>query len=178
MKKMMLFLALAALPLVSNAHGPSPQKVVKDVVIKAEPSKVWAVIKDFSSIKQWHAAVADVRIEDRKDNEGDAILKHRVITLKDGGSITEKLREVNDDEMKLDYKMVETTLPFSNYRAVMQVKAGATSGESILTWTGRFYNKANSMEAKPGEDNPAANAAINAIYDAGLSGLKDLLEKK
>lgn len=79
--------------------------------------------------------------------------------------------------MKLEYRIVEGVLPVSGYRAIMQVKAGPGAGESTVTWTGRFYNKANSMEAKPGEDNPTAVAAINGIYDAGIAGLKKLLEK-
>lgn len=178
MKKLLAFFALAAiLPLTAFAHGPSPQKVVKEVVIKAEPAKVWAVVKDFGGIHKWHPAVADTKLEERKDTESDAMLTHRILTLKGGGRIVEKQREANDADMKLDYKMVEGTIPVSNYRAVMQIKAGPGAGESTLTWTGRFYNKANSMEAKPGEDNPTANAAINGIYDAGIEGLKKLLEK-
>lgn len=178
MKKFLAIFALAGLlPLSALAHGPSPQKVVKEVVIKAEPAKVWAVVKDFGGIHKWHPAVADTRLEQRKDTESDATLPHRILTLKDGGSIVEKQREANDADMKLDYKMVEGAIPVSNYRAVMQVKAGPGAGESTLTWTGRFYNKANSMEAKPGEDNPTAVAAINGIYDAGIEGLKKLLEK-
>lgn len=177
MKQYLILLATICLfPLNASAHGPSPQKIVKEVVIKAEPAKVWAALKDFGGIGKWHPAVAEVKLEERKDNESDAVLTHRIITLKDGGSIVEKLREAIDAEMKLDYKMVEGTVPVSNYRAVMQVKAGPGSGESTLTWTGRFYNKANSMEAKPGEDNPTANAAINGIYDAGLAGIKKYLE--
>ncbi len=178
MKHLLIILATACLfPLTASAHGPSPQKVVKEIIIKAEPAKVWAAIKDFGGIHQWHPAVADTRLEQRKDADSDAMLSHRILMLKDGGSIVEKLREASDAEMKLDYKMVEGTIPVSNYRAVMQVKAGPAVGESTLTWTGRFYNKANSMEARPGEDNPAANAAINGIYDAGLAGLKKLLEQ-
>lgn len=177
MKHLIILLAAACMfPLAASAHGPSPQKVVKEVVIKAEPAKVWAVIKDFGTIHKWHPAVADTKLEQRKDTESDAMLTHRILMLKDGGSIVEKLREANDADMKLDYKMVEGTIPVSNYRAVMQVKVGPGAGESTLTWTGRFYNKANSMEAKPGEDNPTANAAINSIYDAGLAGLKRMLE--
>jgi len=178
MKYLIAMLATACmLPLSASAHGPSPQKVVKETAIKAEPAKVWAVLKDFGGIHKWHPAVADTKLEQRKDADSDAMLPHRILTLKDGGSIVEKLREANDADMKLDYKMVEGTIPVSNYRAVMQVKAGPAAGESTLTWTGRFYNKANSMEAKPGEDNPTANAAINSIYDAGLAGLKKLLEQ-
>lgn len=178
MKRLMIMLATACLfPLTASAHGPSPQKVVKETVIKAEPAKVWAVLKDFGGIHKWHPAVADTKMEQRKDADSDAMLPHRILTLKDGGSIVEKLREASDADMKLDYKMVEGTIPVSNYRAVMQVKAGPGAGESTLTWTGRFYNKANSMEAKPGEDNPTAVAAINGIYDAGLAGLKRMLEQ-
>lgn len=178
MKKLFALLAVIGLfPLAAHAHGPSPQKVVKEVVIKAEPAKVWAAVKDFGGIGKWHPSIADSKVEERKDTESGATLVHRIITLKDGGSIIEKLREANDADMKLDYKMVEGSIPVSNYRAVMQVKPGPGAGESTLVWTGRFYNKANSMEAKPGEDNPAANAAINGIYDAGLAGLKKMLEQ-
>ncbi len=173
-----LGLLAAVLPFVANAHGPSPQKVVKEVVIKAEPAKTWAVVKDFGNMHQWHPGVATTAVEERKDAESEAMLQHRTLILKDGGKVVEKLREVNEADMKIDYKMVDGTIPVSNYRAVMQVKAGPGAGESTLTWTGRFYNKANSMEAKPGEDNPAANAAINGIYDAGLAGIKQFVETR
>lgn len=179
MRKYLSLAVLAvALPFVAHAHGPSPQKVVKEVVIKAEPATVWAVVKDFGGMHKWHPAVAGTKVEDRKDNESEATLQHRTLSLKDGGNVVEKLREVNDADMKIDYKMVEGTIPVSNYRAVMQVKAGPGAGEATLVWTGRFYNKANSMEAKPGEDNPTANAAINGIYDAGLASIKAMLESK
>lgn len=173
-----LLMLAALLPLQAAAHGPSPQKVVKEVVIRAEPAKVWAAVKEFGSMHKWHPAVASTTVEERKDTESEAVLLHRTLILKDGGKVIEKLREVNDADMKIDYKMVEGTIPVSNYRAVMQVKAGPGAGEATLVWTGRFYNKANSMEAKPGEDNPTANAAINGIYDAGLAGIKAMLESK
>jgi mxaD protein len=181
MKSWMVFLAAAfMLPLTALAHGPSGQKVMKEVVIKAEPAKVWAVVKDFGGVHKWHPNVASTKLENRKDSDTGAELPHHLVILKDGGSILEKLRESNDADMKLDYKMVdgaESTIAVSNYRTVMQVKAGPSTGESTLTWTARFYNAANTMEAPPGKDNPAANAAINSYYDAGITGLKKMLEK-
>ncbi len=179
-RNMRSILAIAAAlltPALAMAHGPSPQKIVKEVVIKAESAKVWAALTDFGAIAQWHGDVAEIKVEDRKDNESEAVLTHRTVTFKDGLYIVEKLREAKAEEFKLDYKMVEGTVPVSNYRAVMQVKPGPGEGESTLTWTGRFYNMANSMEAPPGQDNPTAVAAINKIYDAGLAGLKRYLEK-
>jgi hypothetical protein len=119
-------------------------------------------------------------MQESKDTESDKILLHRLVMLKNGTTFLEKLREVNDADMKLDYKLVDgkdSTIAVSNYRTVAQVKAGKQIGTSVVTLTARFYNKANTMEAPEGQDNPAANKAINELYDAAAIGLKKALEK-
>ncbi|HEX5539489.1 MAG TPA: SRPBCC family protein, partial [Methylophilaceae bacterium] len=63
MKKLLALIAFALVPLTAAAHGPSPQKVEKSVTIKAEPAKVWAIIKDFGGINKWHPGVATSKIE-------------------------------------------------------------------------------------------------------------------
>ena len=171
--------ALLLLPMAGHAHGPSGQKVVKEFEVKAEPAKVWALLKDFGAIGKWHPDVTDVKLETKADAESGKPLVHRKITLKNGTTVTEKLREANDAEMKLDYKMLDgadSTIAVSNYRTVAQVKAGKAGG-STVTLTARFYNKANTMEAPPGQDNPAANKAINELYDAAAVGLQKKLEQ-
>jgi len=163
----------------ANAHGPSPQKVVKEIVIKADQEKVWALVKDFGAIGKWHPDVTSAKLETKKDAETGADLPHRLVALKNGTGFLEKLREVNEADKKIDYKMVEgpeSTIAVSNYRTVMQVKAGANAGETLLVITARFYNKANSMEALPGQDNPTANKVINELYDAAAIGLQKALE--
>ena len=181
MKKFLAILALASiLPFSAYAHGPSGQKVVKEFTVKAEPAKVWELVKDFGAIGKWHPDVVSIKLDEKKDAETGNPLLHRFVTLKNGTTFLEKLREVNDEEMKLDYKMIdgpESTLAVSNYRTVLQVKAGQAKGESTVTLTARFYNKANTMEAPPGADNPAANKAINELYDAAAVGLTMALEK-
>ncbi|MDP3331067.1 MAG: SRPBCC family protein, partial [Methylococcaceae bacterium] len=83
MKKILAMIAVACLlPVVANAHGPSGQKVVKEFEVKAEPAKVWALLKDFGAIGKWHPDVTDVKLEDRKDAESDKTLPHRLVTLK------------------------------------------------------------------------------------------------
>lgn len=169
--------ALAMMPAMALAHGPSPQKVIKEIVIQVEPAKAWEVVRDFGAIAHWHPDVVDARLEERPADDGVAA-PHRLLTLRSGNTVVEMLRKVQDDAMKLDYKMVEGSLPVSGYRALMEVHPGANAGEARVIWTGRFYNKANALEAGPGEDNPAAVAAINALYDAGLAGLKRMLETR
>ena len=181
MKQFLVMLAMACLlPVVAQAHGPSGQKVVKEFEVKAEPAKVWALVKDFGAIGKWHPDVTNVKLEDRKDAESEKVLPHRLVTLKNGATFLEKLREVNDADMKMDYKLVDgadSTIAVSNYRTVAQVKAGKAAGTSTVTLTARFYNKANTMEAPLGADNPAANKAINELYDAAAIGLQKALEK-
>lgn len=175
-----MLLMLFACSFSVYAHGPSGQKVVKEFKVNAPPGRVWALLKDFGAIHQWHPDVAEVKMEARADAETGAVLPHRWMKLKDGTTVLEKLREVNDAEMKLDYKMIdgaESSIAVSNYRTVAQVKQGATANESIVILTARFYNKANTMEAPPGADNPAANKAINALYDAAAVGMQAILSQ-
>jgi len=172
----LIFSAALLMPIASNAaNAPTQQKVIREVVIKAEPSKVWAVVKDFGGIHTWHPAVESTTVETKADQDGVQLL-HRLIHLKGGGTILEKQTINSDEEMKMEYKIVEGVLPVSGYRAVMTVKAGPTAGESTVTWTGRFYNKANDVHPKPGEDNETAIKAVEGVYDAGLPNLKKIIE--
>lgn len=157
------------------ANAPTQQKVIREVVIKAEPTKVWLMVKDFGAIHKWHPAVESTKTETKADLDG-VQLPHRLLTLKGGGTILEKQTINSDEEMKLEYKIVEGVLPVSGYRAVMTVKAGPAAGESTVTWTGRFYNKANEVHPKPGEDNEAAIKAVEGVYDTGLPNLKKVIE--
>ena len=161
--------------LAQAANAPSQQKVIREVVVKASPANTWAVVKDFGGIHKWHPAVADTKTEIKADEAGTELL-HRTLTLKGGGTILEKQTINADDEMKLEYRIVEGVLPVSGYRSIMQVKAGPGADESTITWTGRFYNKANDVHAKPGEDNEAAVKAIEGVYDSGLPALKIYIE--
>jgi len=176
LKRFLSMIVLACLlPMAAHAHGPSGQKVVKEVIVKAAPEKVWAVMKDFGSIGKWHPDVTEVKVEDKEDEASGNVLPHRVVKLKNGRGFEEKLREVNDEIMKMDYKMVEgenSTILVYGYRTVLKVEPGASANESKVTLTARFYNKNNSLEQLPGLGNKEANAEINALYDAAAAGLQ------
>lgn len=172
-----LLVVACFLPITAiSANAPTQQKVIREVIIKVDPAKAWALVKDFGGIHKWHPAVESTTTETKVDKDG-VELPHRLLTLKGGGTILEKQTMVSDEEKKLEYKIVEGVLPVSGYRAVMTVRAGPTAGESIVNWTGRFYNKANEVNAKPGEDNETAIKAVEGVYDSGLENLKLVLEK-
>ncbi len=64
MKKFLAIIAAALLPFTAFAHGPSPQKVEKEISIKAEPAKVWAAVKD---IAKWHPNAAATKPKSADD---------------------------------------------------------------------------------------------------------------
>jgi len=171
MHKLFAVLLLAVLPLGAQAHGPSPQKVEKSITIKAEPAKVWAIVKDFGGAHNWLPPVASTKLEKKGEDT------YRTLTLKSGGTVYEKLRGIDDQDMKIKYEIVEGVLPVADYNAYMTVKAGPGAGESTVTWVARFYRvyKLN-PPIPPGQDDKSAVDAVTGVFDAGLPGLKKLAE--
>ena len=176
MKKLLALIAMALLPLTAVAHGPSPQKVEKTVTIKADPAKVWALVKDFGNMQKWHPAVASDKVEQKKDENGDDAT-FRLLTLKDGGTIYEKLRGIDDADMKIKYEIVNGVLPVTDYNSYITVKAGPGAGESTVTWVGRFYRVYRlNPPIPPGQDDESAIKAVTGVYDSGLANLKKVAE--
>ncbi|MCE9633740.1 MAG: SRPBCC family protein [Methylophilales bacterium] len=173
MKKLLVLIATALLPLTAAAHGPSPQKVEKEIVIKADPAKVWAMVKDFGGIHKWLPPVASTKVETKGEDT------FRTLTLKDGGTILERLKSSDDKDMKLKYEIVEGVLPVTNYNATMTVKAGPGAGETTVVWLARFYRMYTLNPPIPaGQDDESAVKAVTGVFDAGLPNLKKVLEAK
>jgi len=173
MKKFVAILAALLLPLTAAAHGPSPQKVEKEIVIKAEPAKVWAIVKDFGGLHKWLPPVASTKLEVKGEDT------FRTLTLKDGGTILERLKSNDDTDMKQKYEIVEGVLPVSDYNATITVKAGPGAGETTVVWMARFYRKYKLNPPIPeGQDDKSAIDAVTGVFDAGLPGLKKLAEGK
>jgi hypothetical protein len=173
MKKLLAIMAALMLPLTAAAHGPSPQKVEKEIVIKAEPAKVWAIVKDFGNPQKWLPPVASTKLETKGADT------FRTLTLKDGGTILERLKSSDDTDMKLKYEIIEGVLPVGDYNATMTVKAGPGAGETTVVWMARFYRKYRLNPPIPaGQDDESAVKAVTGVFDAGLPGLKKLAEGK
>ena len=176
MNKFLALLALAVLPFTAFAHGPTPQKVEKSVVIKAPPAKVWAMVKDFGNMQAWHPAIASTKLEQKKDENGE-MATFRTLTLKGGGEINEKLRSADDAAMKLKYEITGGVAPVADYNSFMTVTAGPGAGESTVTWVGRFYRTYKLNPPIPaGQDDETAVKFVTGVYDAGLDGLKKAAE--
>ena len=170
---------------VASAHGPVRQKAEEQITINAPAEKVWALIKNFGDMS-WHPDIFNVTSEG-----GNKKGATRVLTLKDGGTITEELKNYNEEKMSFAYKITEMStaktithagveekvpvLPVDNYSAIIKVEAKGDT--SVVNWKAGYY-RAYTNNNPPAEMNEeAANAAVNAIFKTGLLNLKALAEK-
>jgi mxaD protein len=187
MKKLLQFFAVAlmAMPMLAAAHGPTRQMVEEKITINAAPEAVWAMVKDFGGLHNWHPAIASTELKDEKT---------RVLTLNGEGNptITEELDKVDDEKMMLIYKITDMsvvntitfnskdtpyyTLPVTNYKAWLSVTA--KDGGSEVKWKGKFYRSFMDNPPVPeGQSDEDAVNAIKGVYTSGLENLKAIMEK-
>jgi hypothetical protein len=131
--------------------------VARCAVIDASPDAVWRVVRDFENIDRYLEAVADVRVEGRGAGA------QRTLTLHDGGTIVERLEQVNDDLRVMQYVIVESPLPVGGYTATLSIDPVGT--ESVATWASVYNVTADGAEEE-------VEAAFADLYTAGLEGLR------
>jgi carbon monoxide dehydrogenase subunit G len=165
--------ALAFVPMVANAHGPTRQKVTITQDVAAPPAEVWAYIGDFQDMS-WHPAVH--KTDGSNGNEIDAT---RLLTLgEEGGpTIAEILYKYSDTEKKRSYSYRITsvkveTLPVTNYSSHLTVKPGEDGG-SLVEWRGAFYRGYPNNDPPEDLNDEAAKAAVTAVYEAGLAAVAE-----
>jgi mxaD protein len=144
------------------------------VTIDAPASKVWSTVKDFNGLNTWHPALASDEIVEGTNNKVGAV---RVLTLKGGGTIKEKLLAFDDKGRMFKYAIVESVLPLSHYSSVLGVKSTG-KGKSSVTWSGHFKRKNSGDSPADGENDKAAVDTANSVYSGGLDNLKKMLEAK
>jgi mxaD protein len=144
----------------------------KTIVINAPASKVWNLTKDFGGLNNWHPALASDAIVEGTDNTVGAV---RLLTLKGGGTIKEKLLAYNAAGRTFKYAILEGVIPVSDYTSTFVVTS-AGKGKSSVTWSGRFKRKNVGANPADNENDKAAVDAINGVYQSGLDNLKKMAE--
>ena len=187
MKKSYPLLPLLALFFASalQAHGPVRQKVEEEITINAPADKVWDIIKKYDDMS-WLPSVKST--SGQGGNEKGAT---RVLTLQNGGTITEELKKYDDAGKSYAYKITEMSaaktithagaeekvpvLPVDNYAASIEVEAKGDT--SVVSWKAGFYRAYTNNNPPPEMNEEAANTAVKATFKDGLENLKKLAEK-
>lgn len=146
----------------------------KTITIDASAYKVWHTAKDFNALNTWHPALASDEIVEGTNNTVGAV---RLLTLKGGGTIKEKLLAFDEKGHSYKYAIVESVLPVSDYSSTFVVKS-LGKGKSSVVWSGRFKRK--NVGDNPGEkeNDKTAIDTVDGVYSSGLDNLKKLVEAK
>jgi len=170
----------------TEARSPVRVKMIATVAIDADADadEVWNVIKNYGDMS-WHPAIINVEVDNENNTEGSV----RVLTLKNGGSITQRLNKYDTNEMYFRYKVngmsikkiIEVVkhdnveipvLPVQGF--IGRLSVNNENGKAIVTWTtayypifeGKYYNPI------PKETNTeTANKAIIVYLKTGLTYL-------
>ncbi len=160
----------AAMAAPAGAHGPTRQKVVETITIDAPASAVWAKIRNFDALKDWHPAVA-TSPADKGNAEGSV----RQISLKGGGALVETLERYDDGAMRYSYRAKDGgALPVTNYTSTISVSG--TGNTATVEWRGAFYRAYPNNDPPPDKNDEAAVKAVTGVYQGGLAHLKKLVE--
>jgi mxaD protein len=168
---------VAALSMLACAYAQAaaPRLTAsKTITIEAPAGKVWHLAKDFNGLNNWHPAVATDEIVEGKNNSVGAV---RLLTLKGGGTIKEKLLAFNPAGHSFKYSIVEGVLPVSDYTSSLTVKS-AGKNQTSVTWTGHFKRKNLGDSPADNENDKTAVDTIGGVYQGGLDNLKKLAESK
>lgn len=170
MKLLQVFL-FTAIALPAYGHGPTPQKTDESILLASSPDSVWKKLSEPCAIAAWHPDVSSC--------EEVSPLK-RILTLKNGGKISEEIDEILPAEMSISYRLGAESeikaLPVSSLTG--RVKVAADAEGSKVTWMARYYRADTTNEPPKGLDDGTAKLMVNAYVRSALKGLNEAVTKK
>jgi hypothetical protein len=142
----------------SLAVGKKLELKVNPKKMDEERKRLWEKFGGWCAIKDWHPAVESCE----ESTEGDA--KIRVLSLKGGGKIKEKLLDVKPNFYR--YEILESPLPVKNYQAQFALTPDDDDEDEInFAWSAVF-------DAADGKTDKEARDVITGIFKAGLDNIK------
>ncbi len=111
-------------------------QVYTSSVIGAPAERVWAAIRDFNCLPDWHPAIAESRIEGGAP--ADQVGCVRAFRLKDGGYIRERLLALSDYDYSCTYSILESPMGVENYVATLKLTPITDGGRSFAEWSAEF----------------------------------------
>ncbi|MBP2316013.1 SRPBCC family protein [Azospirillum soli] len=158
----MLKMFATAAALVLTAGSALATEVTESVILPVPVEKVWQQIGPFCGLSDWHPAVEKCELRRQ------AGAQERVITVKGGGMIEERLLASSKDAHRIKYSILSSPLPVKDYVATVSVKP-AEKGSRVV-WKAKFTPN--------GASDDEARKIIAGIFTSGFDGLKQKLAAK
>lgn len=135
-------------------------------VIDAMPDNVWARIRDFNALPQWHPAIADSRIENSQPSDRVGCIRH--FHTRDGGMIREKLLALSDYDFTCVYEILESPMGVDNYVATLKLTPITDGGRCFAEWSAEF-------DCATGREAELTQSIGQGVFQTGFDALKRTL---
>jgi hypothetical protein len=144
-------------------------KVYTSSVIDAPADRVWATVRDFNALPQWHPSIRDSRIEG--NHPSDKIGCIRNFNLRDGGNIRERLLALSDYDFTCTYAILESPMGVRDYIATLKLSPITDGNRTFAEWTAEF-------DCEPARANELAALVGQGVFQGGFDALKRSLGRR
>ncbi|MEO1686441.1 MAG: SRPBCC family protein [Pseudomonadota bacterium] len=138
-------------------------RVYASSIIAAPVAEVWARVRDFNGLPNWHPAIRDSRIEDALP--ADKVGCIRNFNLQNGDNIREQLLGLSDYDLFCTYAILESPMPLTDYTATLRLTPVTDGDRTFAEWSADF-------DCAPDAEDDLVNGIGTDVFQAGFNALK------
>ena len=138
-------------------------RVYVSTIIDAAAENVWARVRDFNGLPQWHPGIADSRIENSEP--GDKIGCIRQFHTRDGGTIRERLLALSDYDYSCTYSILESPMGVDDYVATLKLTPVTDGARTFAKWSSEF-------DCAEGRERELTELIGGGVFQGGFDALK------
>ncbi|WP_326535358.1 SRPBCC family protein [Pseudorhodoferax sp.] len=134
-------------------------------VIEGSADNVWARIRDFNGLPQWHPGIADSRIENGEPSDRVGCIRH--FHTRDGGTIRERLLALSDFDFTQTYEILESPMGVEHYVATLKLTPVTDGNRCFAEWSAEF-------DCDDGREQELTRTIADGVFQGGFDALKRL----
>ena len=138
-------------------------KVYVSSVIDAPADAVWARVRDFNGLPQWHPGIVDSRIENGQASDRVGCVRH--FHTRDGGTIRERLLGLSDYDYSCTYEILESPMGVASYVATLELSPVTDGDRTFAEWSAEF-------DCAPGRERELTDLVGAGVFQAGFEALR------
>ena len=138
-------------------------RVYTSSVINARSDRVWARIRDFNGLPNWHPAIAESRIENGEP--ADKVGCIRSFSLRNGDRLREQMLGLSDYDMFCTYSILDSPMPLTNYVATLRLTPITDQDRTFIEWSADF-------DCAPDKEGELVTNIGGGVFQGGFDALK------
>ena len=138
-------------------------RVYTSSVINASAARVWARVRDFNGLSNWHPAIAESRIENGEP--ADKVGCVRNFSLRNGDRLREQLLGLSDFDMFCTYSILDSPMPLTNYVATLRLTPITDHDRTFIEWSADF-------DCAPDKETELVSNIGGGVFQGGFDALK------